>query len=202
MTPYIWQQRSRSTLAQVMVCFAWRHQTITWTNVDWSSVESSDIHIRAISLKMPQPITKICLKITCLKFHSSFPGFNKLRHLQSSKLLPLLYRISMMTSSNGNIFRVTGPLCGEFTGPGEFPTQRPVTRSFDVFLDMRLNKSMSKQWWGWWFETPSWSLWRQCNARLLFLILILTWILKYRCISVLADDSHCSATHTRNSRRF
>ena len=24
----------------------------------------------------------------------------------------------MMTSSNGNIFRVTGPLCGEFTGPG------------------------------------------------------------------------------------
>ena len=32
-----------------------------------------------------------------------------------------------MTSSNGNIFRVTGPLCGEFTGPGEFPTQRPVT---------------------------------------------------------------------------
>ena len=40
----------------------------------------------------------------------------------------------MMTSSNGNIFRVTGPLCGEFTGPGEFPTQRPVTRSFDVYL--------------------------------------------------------------------
>ena len=45
----------------------------------------------------------------------------------------------MMTSSNGNIFRVTGPLCGEFTGPGEFPAQRPVTRSFDVFFDLRLN---------------------------------------------------------------
>ena len=41
-----------------------------------------------------------------------------------------------MTSSNGNIFRVTGPLCGEFTGPGEFPTQRPVTRSFDDFFDI------------------------------------------------------------------
>ena len=39
-----------------------------------------------------------------------------------------------MTSSNGNIFRVTGPLWGEFTGPGEFPAQWPVTRSFDVFL--------------------------------------------------------------------
>ena len=71
---------------------------------------------------------------------------------------------SMMTSSNGNIFRVTGPLCGEFTGPGEFPTQRPVTRSFHVFFDLRLNKQFSKQPWGWWFETPSWSLWRQCNT--------------------------------------
>ena len=56
------------------------------------------------------------------------------------------------------------PLCGEFTGPGEFPTQRPVTRSFDVFFDLRLNKRLSKQTWGWWFETQSWSLWRQCNV--------------------------------------
>ena len=74
----------------------------------------------------------------------------------------------MMTSSTGNIFRVTGPLCGEFTGPGEFPTQRPVTRSFDVFFDLRLNKRLCKQQWGWWFETPSWSLWRQCNDLLNF----------------------------------
>ena len=65
------------------------------------------------------------------------------------------WQAHMMMSSNGNIFRVTGPLCGEFTGPGEFPTQRPVTRSFDVFFDLRLNKQLSKQPWGWWFETPS-----------------------------------------------
>ena len=69
-----------------------------------------------------------------------------------------------MTSSNGNIFRVTGPLCGEFTGPGEVPTQRPVTWSFDVFFDLRLNKRLSKQCWDWWFKTPSRSLWRQCNV--------------------------------------
>ena len=69
-----------------------------------------------------------------------------------------------MTSSNGSIFRVTGPLCGEFTGPGEFPTQRPVTRSFDVFFDLCLNKRLSKQPWGWWFETPSLSLWHHCNG--------------------------------------
>ena len=69
----------------------------------------------------------------------------------------------MMTSSNGNIFRVTGPLCGEFTGPGEFPAEWPVTQSFDVFFDLHLNRRLSKQPWGWWFETPPWSLWHQCN---------------------------------------
>ena len=37
-----------------------------------------------------------------------------------------------MMSSNGNIFRVTAYLCGEFTGPGEFPSQRPVTRMFSL----------------------------------------------------------------------
>ena len=82
---------------------------------------------------------------------------------------------SMMTSSNGNIFRVTSPLCGEFTGPGEFPTQRTVTGSFDVFFDLRLNKRLSKQWWGWWFETPSWSLWRQCNVLRILLTVSQHW---------------------------
>ena len=45
------------------------------------------------------------------------------------------------------------PLCGEFTG--QFPAQMPVTRSFDVFFDLCLNKRLSKQSYGWWFETPS-----------------------------------------------
>ena len=46
---------------------------------------------------------------------------------------------------------------------GEFPAHRPVTQSFDVFFDLRLNKRLSKQSRGWWFETPSRSLWRQYN---------------------------------------
>ena len=33
--------------------------------------------------------------------------------------------------------------------------QMSRTRSFDVFFDLRLNKWLSKQSWGWWFETPS-----------------------------------------------
>ena len=47
--------------------------------------------------------------------------------------------------------------------PGEFPAHRPVTRSFNVFFDLRLNKRLSKQWWGWWFETLSHPLWRHRN---------------------------------------
>ena len=65
---------------------------------------------------------------------------------------------------NGNIFRVTGHLCGEFTVAGEFPAQRPVTRNFDVFFDLRPNKLLSKLSLNWWFETPSRPLWRHRNA--------------------------------------
>ena len=61
-------------------------------------------------------------------------------------------------------FRVTGPLCGNSPVTGEFLSQRPVTWSFDIFFDLRLNKRLSKQSWGWWFETPSCSIWRHCNG--------------------------------------
>ena len=51
--------------------------------------------------------------------------------------------------------------------PGEFPTQRPVTRSFDVYFDVRPNKRLSKESWGWWFETLSCPLWRHRNGFLI-----------------------------------
>ena len=52
---------------------------------------------------------------------------------------------------------------------GEFLAQRPVTRSFYVFFDLRMNKRLSKQSWGWWFEMPSCSLWHHCNVSESFL---------------------------------
>ena len=52
---------------------------------------------------------------------------------------------------------------GDSPVTGEFPAQRPVTRSFDIFFDLRPNKQLSKQYRGWWFETPSRPLWRPCN---------------------------------------
>ena len=62
-----------------------------------------------------------------------------------------------MTSSHRNIFRIT-------RHSSEFPSQRPMTWNFDVFFDLRLNKWLSKQWWGWRFETPSCSLWHNCDV--------------------------------------
>ena len=54
--------------------------------------------------------------------------------------------------------------------PGEFPTQRPVTRRFDVYFDLRPNKRLSKQSWVWWFETLSRPLWRHRNAQFTYTV--------------------------------
>ena len=49
---------------------------------------------------------------------------------------------------------------------GNSPTtaQRPVTRSFVVFFDLRLIKWLSKHSRCWWFEMPSHPLWSRCNG--------------------------------------
>ena len=67
-------------------------------------------------------------------------------------------------------------LCaGNSPATGEFPTQRPVTRRFDVYFHLCLNKRLSKQSWGWWFETPLRSLWRHCNVYFCFHIMFM-WL--------------------------
>ena len=58
----------------------------------------------------------------------------------------------------------------------DFPAQRPVTRGFDVFFDLCLNKRLSKQSWGWWFETLPCSIWRQSNVWLnLLMAMVRYW---------------------------
>ena len=66
-----------------------------------------------------------------------------------------------MTSSNGNIFRVTGHLCGEFTGNRWIP----LAKAIDAELWCFLNKQLNKQSWGWCFETPSRSSSPQCGNK-------------------------------------
>ena len=90
---------------------------------------------------------------------------------RSIVLYPLAYCCSIFFSYydddiKGNISAVLAICAGNSPAIGEFPTQRPVPWSFDVFFDLRLNKQLSKLSWGWWFETPSRSLCHHCNALL------------------------------------
>ena len=76
----------------------------------------------------------------------------------------VVLRDDMMTSSNGTKSASLALCAGNYQVIGEFSVQKSVTRSFDIIFDLRLNKCLSKQSWGWWFKTPSCSLWRHCNV--------------------------------------
>ena len=79
---------------------------------------------------------------------------------------------------------------------GEFPIQRPVTRSFDVYFDLRPNERLSKQSWGWWFETLSSPLWRHRNGigvlmsltLVAFIVLILEIV--WSCVRFIQSSIH------------
>ena len=102
-------------------------------------------------------ISLACMTWTRMDGTPSFPG--PLRYKKSRKLiLTLWWRHQMET------FSALLAICARNSPvPGEFTAQKPVTRSFDVYFDLHPNKRLSKQRWGWWFETPSCLLWRHRN---------------------------------------
>ena len=83
--------------------------------------------------------------------------------LASSKHPVIGENYSMMTSSNRNFSALLSLCVGNSLVTGEFPAQRLVTQSFDVFFDLRPNKQLGKQSSAW-FEPPSRWLWRHCNV--------------------------------------
>ena len=132
----------------------WRHhehEAICWNSCSYST-QLASITIRCNAL-YPEKSSDRKLSSLC-----DTNGFCSDIHKHSH------WRQIMMTSSNGNIFCVTGHLCGESNGYRWIPRTRLVTRSFDVSFDLRLNKRLSKQSWGWWFETPPRPLWRHSNV--------------------------------------
>ena len=74
-----------------------------------------------------------------------------------------LFECHPVSSSNRNIFHITGPLRGESTCHQWIPITEMW--NFDVFFDLPLNKQMSKQSRCWCFEMPSCSLWHHCNTK-------------------------------------
>ena len=97
---------------------------------------------------------------TCLPCYDIFPN----TMWGGDIIASLTHDALMMTSSNGCIFRVTSHLCGEFTVPRWIPRTKASDAELWYFFDLRPSKCLSKQSWGWWFETPSCPLWRQCNV--------------------------------------
>ena len=82
-------------------------------------------------------------------------------------------------SSDGNIFRVIGHLCGEFLAHRWIPRTKASDTEFDVFFDLRLSKRLSKQSSGWWFETLSHPFWRHCNGICNFTAKCIEYIVKF-----------------------
>ena len=79
-----------------------------------------------------------------------------------------------MTSSNG-FFAFLALCVGNSTVTGEFPSKGQWHGAVMFSLICALNKRLSKQSWGWLFETPSCSLWRHCNG--VFLMQKEIWLL-------------------------
>ena len=134
-----------------------------YSSTEYLGTKLSGIKIKIESFffkKRNLKMSNILLRPWCVDVQICIEKSGRHAECVNSVLLWLL----MMTSSNGNIFCVTAlPFVrGPFIG--ELPTQRPETRSFDIFFDPLLNKRLSKQPWCWWFETPSRSLWRHCDV--------------------------------------
>ena len=97
------------------------------------------------------------------------------------------------------IFSALLAICaGNSPVSGEFPAQRPATQSFDVFFDPCLNKRLSEQSWGWWFETLYRPLWRRCNAQRNIEVQVKGWFPKRKrwppqgsCIGLMLLYLHC-----------
>ena len=123
---------------------------------------------KALSMSMSLQLEFICLHIL---FHAKGRGVRT------------LLEISWWRHEMEKFSALLAICAGNSPVTGEFLAQRPVTRSFDVFFDLRPNKRLSKQSWGWWFETSSRPLWRHCNVLQIPSIFILyTELLNHPCL--------------------
>ena len=111
-----------------------RHQAIIWTNTGLLAIGPLGTNFSEILIKIQNfSFTKMHLKISSAKWRPFCPGRDEWRvnwksllcvqlcYIQSANFMCYGRGCFMMTSSNGNTFRVTGHLCGEFTGQRWIP---------------------------------------------------------------------------------
>ena len=122
----------------------WNHRGMKWIRL-WNPIPCAwDPIPRPRMWALECPLWVIWGKLMC---------YNGTQHLRKTSWCHQMKTFSALQAFCAGNSPVTG----------ELPAQRPVVQSFDVFFDLHLNKWLSKQSWGWWFEMPSCSLWRHCN---------------------------------------
>ena len=127
-----------------------RYQTITWTN-GYFMLNEGRYH----------PETKCERLLAICKINQNLCNMNIIQiQIHVFKMIKCIsWWLHQMKT-----FSMLLALCaGNALITGEFPSQWPVTRSFDVFFDLCLNKQLSKRWICQWFEMQSCSLWHHCN---------------------------------------
>ena len=159
-----WLRRIRSTRCRLSVS-DWIFRSTFYPTLSfvlmgtlqfWNSIYSP----RTSALKKYIELNKLHLpeSLVCLLYVVLVQGITHTHTLHPKTGFESWWRHQMETN-----FALLAICEGNSQVTGEFPAQMPVTRSFDVFFDLCLNKRLSKQWWGWWFEPPSRPLWRHCN---------------------------------------
>ena len=161
------------------------------TSIVWHNCVC-DVLLRALLEKQSSHLTPQDLGQLChMKPWCNYDRFRRVMGIGIHSLLLNNFMISwcMMTSSNGSIFRVTSPLCGNSPVTADFPSLRPVTQRFWYFLwcapEQMVEQTILRL-----VETPSRSSWRHCNGNRPCGLTNNQWISPY------------PETNTRSTRHF
>ena len=142
---------------------------VSWHSSSWRHHDMKEPSVLLVLFFVPSMDKLSVIYWSCWWFETPQGTCYVIVMQSASKVLCMFTRCKLFTISwwrhQMETFSALLALCaGNSPVSGEFPTQRPMTRSFDVFFDLRLNKRLSKQPRGRWFETLSWSLWRHRNV--------------------------------------
>ena len=134
------------------------------TFASYCMCEYASIRIACIGMCADASHARKCAHSHHMRSQSSMCGRDKILRVYCCCILLTWWRhqiesfCALLALCAGNL-----PVPGKFPSTGEFHPQRPMRRSFEVFFNLCLNKRLSKQSWGWWFEKPSHPLRRHSN---------------------------------------
>ena len=140
-----------------------KHQAISSHNAEKIFIVLDQFHTKILHLLQKT----LEYKIT---FWKNIPSFFSVKSCPKSKWSFVLWNTVLshvqsfnviMTSSNGNIFHITGPLWGESTGHGWIPFTKASDAELCCCLWSAPKQTVAQA--IEWFEMPSRSLWSHCN---------------------------------------